>query len=55
MVLLQVRSLCSRNVDVATILFEVTCNNSNEFPTYVEYARKSRFNVVKGLSGDPKG
>lgn len=53
---LEFRSLCPRNVDVATILFEVMCNNSNKFPTYAEYARKSllRLNIVKGLSDELK-
>lgn len=53
---LEFRSLCPRNVDVATILFEVMCNNSSKFPTYAEYARKSilRLNIVKGLSDELK-
>lgn len=50
------RSLCPRNVDCASILYEVMCSNSNKYPTYAEYARKSllRLNIVRGLSDELK-
>lgn len=50
------RSLCPRNVDIATVLYDVMCTNSNKFPTYAEYARKSllRLNIVSGLSDELK-
>lgn len=50
------RSLCPRNVDVATILFNVMNTSSDNFATYAEYARKSllRLNIVTGLSEELK-
>lgn len=50
------RSLCPRNVDVASILYDVMSTNSDNFVTYAEYARKSllRLNIVTGLSEDLK-
>lgn len=50
------RSLCPRSIDFASILYDVMSTNSNKFPTYAEYARKSllRLNIVKGLSDDLK-
>ncbi|XP_048487713.1 uncharacterized protein LOC125491002 [Plutella xylostella] len=50
------RSLCPRNIDIANILFDVMCTNSNNFRTYAEYARKTilRLNIVKGLSDELK-
>lgn len=50
------RSLCPRNIDVATVLFEVMCTNSTKYPTYAAYARRSlmKLNIVKGLSDDLK-
>lgn len=50
------RSLCPRNIDIANILFDVMKTDSNSFPSYAEYARKSllRLNIVKGLSDDLK-
>lgn len=48
------RALCPREIDVATVLFEVMNKSSSQFPTYAEYARKSllRLNIVKGLSDE---
>lgn len=50
------RSLCPREVDMATVLFDVMNTNSNKFTTYAEYARKSllRLNIVRGLSDELK-
>lgn len=50
------RSLCPREVDMASVLFEVMNTNSNKFSTYAEYARKSlmRLNIVKGISDELK-
>lgn len=46
------KPLCSRRIDIANILFEVMCTNSDDYSTYAEYARRSvlRLNIVKGLS-----
>lgn len=51
---LEFRSLCPPSVDIASILFEVMCSNSNKYVTYAEYARKSllRLKIVTGLSDD---
>lgn len=53
---IEFRSLCPRNIDVATILYDVMCTNSDKFTTYAEYARKSlfRLNIVTGLSEELK-
>ncbi|KAJ8713097.1 hypothetical protein PYW08_008401 [Mythimna loreyi] len=53
---LEFRFLCPRNVDFASILFDVMNTNSNKYSTYAEYARKSllRLNIVKGLSDELK-
>lgn len=50
------RSLCPREVDMASVLYDVMSTNSNKFTTYAEYARKSllRLNIVKGLSDELK-
>ncbi|CAH2086710.1 unnamed protein product [Euphydryas editha] len=50
------RSLCPREVDMATVLYDVMSTNSNKYTTYAEYARKSllRLNIVKGLSDELK-
>lgn len=50
------RSLCPREVDMATVLFDVMSTNSNKFTTYADYARKSllRLNIVKGISDELK-
>lgn len=50
------RSLCPRNVDVATILYDVMNTDSGNFATYAEYACKSllRLNIVSGLSEELK-
>lgn len=50
------RSLCPREVDMATVLYDVMNTNSNKFTTYAEYARKSllRLNIVRGLSDELK-
>ncbi|CAG4965492.1 unnamed protein product [Colias eurytheme] len=46
------QSLCPRRIDSADILFEVMKTDSDRYPTYAEYARRSllRLRVVKGLS-----
>ncbi|XP_072930656.1 uncharacterized protein [Epargyreus clarus] len=53
---IEFRSLCPRNIDMASILFDVMNTNSDKFATYAEYARKSllRLNIVAGLSEDLK-
>lgn len=53
---LEFRYLCPRNVDCASILFDVMNTTSNKYSTYAEYARKSllRLNIVKGLSDELK-
>lgn len=50
----ELSSLCPRHVDVANILFDVMCTNSDKYSTYAEYARRSllRLRVVRGLSDD---
>uniref|UniRef100_A0A2H1V610 SFRICE_033506 n=1 Tax=Spodoptera frugiperda TaxID=7108 RepID=A0A2H1V610_SPOFR len=50
------RSLCPREVDVATVLYDVMSTTSNKFTTYAEYARMSllRLNIVRGLSDELK-
>lgn len=50
------RSLCPRDVDMASILYDVMSTNSNRFTTYADYARKSllRLNIVKGLTDELK-
>lgn len=50
------RSLCPREVDIATVLYEVMGTTSHKFTTYAEYARRSllRLNIVKGLSDELK-
>ncbi|KAL0894189.1 hypothetical protein ABMA27_014214 [Loxostege sticticalis] len=46
------QSLCPRRIDSANILFEIMKTNSDRYPTYAEYARRSllRLRVVNGLS-----
>ena len=48
----QFKSLCPRNIDVANILFDVMKTDSDRYPTYAEYARRSllRLRIVMGLS-----
>lgn len=50
------RSLCPREVDMASILYDVMSTNSNKFTTYAEYARKSllRLSIVRGLTDELK-
>lgn len=50
------RSLCPRNIDFATVLYEVMCTSSHKYSTYAEYARRSllRLNIVRGLSDELK-
>ncbi|KAJ8718423.1 hypothetical protein PYW08_002660 [Mythimna loreyi] len=50
------RSLCPREVDMATVLYDVMSTTSNKFTTYAEYARMSllRLNIVRGLSDELK-
>lgn len=51
---LELKSLCPRRVDVANILFDVMCKESDKYSTYADYARKSllRLRIVKGLSDE---
>lgn len=35
------QSLCPRRIDTANILFDVMKTNSDNYPTYAEYARRS--------------
>lgn len=46
------KSLCVKNIDVAGILYDVMSINSDAYPTFAEYARRSllRLRMVKGLS-----
>lgn len=37
----KLKILCSRHVDVANILFDVMCSNSDKYSTYAEYTRRS--------------
>lgn len=48
------KPLCPRNPDVANILYEVMSTNSDKYPTYADYARRSllRLRIVKGLSDE---
>ncbi|CAH2091353.1 unnamed protein product [Euphydryas editha] len=50
------KSLWPRNIDIASVLYDVMSTNSNKYSTYAEYARKSllRLNIVKGLSDELK-
>lgn len=50
------KPLCSRRIDIASILFDTMCTNSDSYPTYADYARRSllRLNIVKGLSDELK-
>lgn len=51
---IEFRSLCPRNVDMATVLYDVMRTDSRTFATYAEYARRTllRLNIVTGLSDD---
>lgn len=46
------KSLCPKIPDFAGILFEVMTKNSDDYPTYAEYVRRSllRLRIVQGLS-----
>lgn len=46
------KPLCPKHIDVADILFDVMKTNSDQYPTYADYARRSllRLRVVAGLS-----
>ncbi|KAH9637999.1 hypothetical protein HF086_014860 [Spodoptera exigua] len=48
------KPLCPRKPDVANILYEVMSTNSDRYPTYADYARRSllRLRIVKGLSDE---
>lgn len=48
------RSLCVKKIDVANILFDVMCTDSDKYSTYAEYARRSllRLRMVGGMSDD---
>lgn len=50
----ELQSLCPRRIDVANILFDVMCKESDKYSTYADYARKSllRLRIVKGLSDE---
>lgn len=51
---LELKSLCPRSVDIANILYNVMCTESDKYSTYAEYARKSllKLRIVKGLSSE---
>lgn len=51
---LELKALCPRRVDVANILFDVMCTDSDKYSTYADYARKSllKLRIVKGISDD---
>lgn len=44
--------LCPRRLDIANILFDVMIKNSDNYPTYSDYVRRSllRLRIVKGMS-----
>ncbi|KAL0820281.1 hypothetical protein ABMA28_006194 [Loxostege sticticalis] len=46
------KPLCPKKPDIANILFEVMKTNSDSYPTYADYARRSllRLRIVSGLS-----
>lgn len=48
----QFKALCPRRIDIANILFDVMKTDSDNYPTYAEYARRSllRLRIVTGLS-----
>lgn len=48
------KALCPRDIDIASILFEVMSTDSKGFATYAEYARRSllKLALVKGLSDE---
>lgn len=48
------KPLCPRKPDVANILYEVMSNDSDRYPTYADYARRSllKLRIVRGLSDE---
>lgn len=48
------KPLCPKTPDIAGILFEVMSTNSDKYPTYADYARRSllRLRIVRGLSDE---
>lgn len=46
--------LCPKSPDFANILYEVMCKNSDNYPTYADYARRSllRLRIFRGLSDE---
>lgn len=46
------KPLCPKNPDIANILYDVMQTNSDNYPTYADYARRSllRLRIVRGLS-----
>ncbi|XP_026327446.1 uncharacterized protein LOC113235768 [Hyposmocoma kahamanoa] len=48
------KALCPRDIDIASILYEVMSTNSNGYDTYAEYARRSllKLALVRGLSDE---
>lgn len=48
------KALCPRRLDVANILFDVMKTDSDNYPTYAEYARRSllRLRIVNGMSDE---
>lgn len=53
---IEFKPLCTRRIDIASILFDVMCSNSDHYATYADFARRSllRLNIVKGLSDELK-
>lgn len=48
------KPLCPKKPDVANILYEVMSTNSDKYPTYADYARRSllKLRIVQGLSDE---
>lgn len=46
--------LCPRKPDIANILYEIMSTNSDRYPTYADYARRSllRLQIVEGLTDE---
>ncbi|CAH2216889.1 jg8100, partial [Pararge aegeria aegeria] len=48
------KPLCPRTPDIANILYEVMSSNSDKYPTYADYSRRSllKLRIVRGLSDE---
>lgn len=48
------KTLCPKRLDIANILFDIMKSDSDNYPTYAEYARRSllRLRIVNGLSDE---